>query len=120
MSRIMVVDDEEDLLSLYGEMIGIIGHEVTDASFNGEEAIIKFREMLEKPDIVILDHRMPVRNGLETAKEILSLEPKQKILFVSADNSVRRSAFEIGIVDFIDKPFTLKTFRDSVERMIKE
>ena len=48
MSRIMVVDDEEDLLSLYGEMIGIIGHEVTDASFNGEEAIIKFREMLEK------------------------------------------------------------------------
>ena len=41
-----------------------------------------------KPDLIILDYHMPIKNGLDAAKEILEINPKQKIIFISADESM--------------------------------
>jgi response regulator of citrate/malate metabolism len=51
-----------------------------------------------------MDHRMPVKNGLETTKDILTINPNCNIIFISADYSVIDKALEMGAVDFLKKP----------------
>jgi DNA-binding NtrC family response regulator len=119
MARIMVVDDEDELLSLYSEMLTLFGHEIVAAVVNGEEALEAYRSMDKKPDLIILDHRMPVRNGLETAMEILGMDPDEKIIFISADSTIRDKALEIGVLDFLEKPFMLSKLKDTIEAIIK-
>jgi two-component system, chemotaxis family, chemotaxis protein CheY len=120
MARIMLVEDEEELLSLYSELMELFGHEIIASVSNGDEAIHAYADMEKKPDLIILDHRMPVRNGLETAMEILSQDPDEKIIFVSADSSVREAALEIGVLDFLEKPFVLQKLQDSLNRILGE
>lgn len=118
MARIMVVEDEEELLSLYSEMMEIFGYEIVAAATNGEEALKAYESMTEKPDLIILDHRMPVRNGLETAVEILKKDPDQKIVFVSADSTVKKAAMDLGVIDFLEKPFVLQKLRECIENIL--
>ena len=118
MARIMVVEDEEELLSLYSEMMELFGHEIVAAATNGEEALHAYGSMSDKPDLIILDHRMPVRNGLETAIEILKKDPDQKIIFVSADATVRKAAMDIGVIDFLEKPFVLQKLKECMQSIL--
>jgi DNA-binding NtrC family response regulator len=120
MARIMIVEDEEELLSLYGELMELFGHEIVASVSNGEEALQAYNSMVKKPDLIILDHRMPVRNGLETAMDILGQDPDEKIIFVSADSTVRNAAMEIGVLDFLEKPFVLQKLKDSLQRVLGE
>ena len=119
MGQIMIVDDELELLSLYKEMIEIFGHEIVSSTTNGDEALKEYRKLDQKPDLIILDHRMPVRNGLETASEILNMDPEMKIIFVSADPSVRKAALDMGAIHFLEKPFVLKTLKDIIETSLR-
>lgn len=120
MAGVMIVDDEEDILSLYSEMMGVFGHEVLASATNGEEAVNRYRDLEKKPDLIIIDQQMPLKNGLDTATEILSMNPDEKIVFVSADSSVRKDALNIGVVEFLEKPFPLQAFRDMLNRYEKE
>jgi len=112
MARIFVVDDEVYLQDLYADLLGLVGHQIVDTAFNGEEAVLKFESMGQKPDLVIMDHRMPIKNGVEATKEILAMDPKSKVLFISADVSQENRVVEIGAVGFLEKPFPMdKLFR---------
>jgi CheY-like chemotaxis protein len=118
MAGIMIVDDERELLSLFSEMIRTFGHEIVATETNGERALTTYGDLKKRPDLVILDHRMPVRNGLETAMEMLNMDPDQKIIFISADSSVKSAALDLGVVDFLEKPFQLRSLRDSIQRAL--
>ena len=73
---------------------------------NGEEAIKMFRSFNEKPDIIILDYRMPIKNGLDTLKEILQIDHNSRIIFASADKTIKDEIYSNGAMGFLDKPFT--------------
>jgi DNA-binding NtrC family response regulator len=69
-------------------------------------------------DAVVLDYRMPKKDGMEVAKEILSIEPKQRILFASAyvlETLVDSVKNLEQIVELIQKPFELDPFVDLIE-----
>jgi two-component system chemotaxis response regulator CheY len=107
-----VVDDEVYLQDLYADLLGIVGHEIIDTAFNGEEAVLKYEAMEKKPDLIIMDHRMPIKNGMEATAEILQLNPKAKVLFISADVSQEARCQEAGAMGFLEKPFPMdKLFR---------
>ncbi len=57
-----------------------------------------------------MDHRMPIKNGIEAAKEILKLSPDIKIIFASADKSIRDTLKSMGIEHFFLKPFDIEVF----------
>ena len=118
MGKIMIADDEVELLSLYTEMFKIFGHDVISTVANGDEAIDTYEKMEERPDLIIIDHRMPIRNGLETAAEILKINPDEKIIFVSADLSVKSKALEMGAMRFIEKPDELQTQRRTIDEIL--
>ncbi len=52
-----------------------------------------------------MDHRMPIKNGIDTTKKILEMDKNSKIIFTSADNSIKDEALSLGAVAFIKKPF---------------
>lgn len=70
-----------------------------------------------EPDFILMDHRMPVKNGLEATKELLKSKPNLKIIFVSADISIKNKALEAGALDFIKKPFDLKTLFERLDKI---
>ncbi len=105
--KVFIVEDEYDLQFIYKQILTLKGFDVLDSAINGEEAVSKFRAVSEKPDIILMDHRMPLKNGIDASKEILLLDNKARIIFVSADGSVKEEALSIGATDFFNKPLDL-------------
>lgn len=103
-ARVFVVDDEDFIRDLYKDVFESAGLTVFSAS-NGDEAVNIFKTLKNAPDIIIMDHRMPGKDGIQTTKEILRINPSVPIIFSSADVSVREQALEAGACSFWAKPF---------------
>ncbi len=91
------------------------GYQVLNSANNGERAIQLYEAFPKKPDIILMDHRMPIKTGLETAKEILKINNNAKIIFTSADYSIKDKALSIGVSDFVEKPFVYEELIDKIE-----
>jgi two-component system chemotaxis response regulator CheY len=115
-ANILIVDDDVDIVNLFEQFLKLEGHKILAKAFNGEEAIDIFKHFQDEIDIVIMDHRMPLKNGLETTKEILNINSKSKIIFVSADYTIRNQAFEVGAIDFLEKPIDFDTLNIMIEK----
>jgi two-component system chemotaxis response regulator CheY len=116
MTSVLIVDDELFIVELYRDILQLRGYKVVGTAFDGEEAIRKYRSSDQKPDVIIMDHRMPVMNGVEATKEILRANPTQKVIFVSADVMVEKEARDAGAIEFLPKPFRMD---DLIEKMAK-
>ncbi len=86
---------------------------------DGEEAVIMFKAFLIKPKVILMDHRMPEKTGLEATEEILDLDKKVKIIFVSADVSIKEEALSIGAFSFWVKPFTIDQLIIEINKAIE-
>src|SRR5688572_13788101 len=104
-TRMLVADDEEDMRVLVRTVINRANHGLlVEAEVeNGIDAVEQWRQT--RPDVVLLDQRMPGLTGLEAAEQILEEHPSQTIVLFSAFlNDVIRSAAErIGIRACISK-----------------
>ena len=116
MTSVLIVDDELFIVELYRDILQLRGYKVVGTAFDGEEAIRRYNDTNEKPDIIIMDHRMPVMNGVEATKEIMRINPMQKVIFVSADVLVEKEAREAGATEFLPKPFRMD---DLIEKMTR-
>jgi two-component system chemotaxis response regulator CheY len=115
-TRIFVVEDEKAFVDVYQKIFDIINFEIADWAYSGEEAVSMFRNMKERPALIIMDHRLPKMNGVETMIEILRIDPDAKLLFVSADERARKLAMDNGAIDFIQKPFSLAQFISTITK----
>lgn len=82
----MIINDEEDILTLYTDYFSKKGHQViakyTDASDIRDDV------RMNTPDVFVIDYRLPgSKNGIEAAVEILTVLPTAPILFVTADEN---------------------------------
>ena len=121
--NILIVDDEPVLHELLKDIFELYGHDVVGSAYDGVEALRIYRTLVlsyKKPDVIIMDHRMPKKDGVETAVEMLEIDHSIKILFVSADESARQRALEIGAVDFIKKPFEISEILSAIEKLEEE
>ncbi|MFW9778836.1 MAG: response regulator [Candidatus Heimdallarchaeota archaeon] len=117
MARILLVDDERDLILIYTKLLLMEGHDVIGSAANGKEAVEKFAQLPIKPDIIVMDYRMPVQDGLVAMKEILKKNPEAKVLFVSAEKRVEKDALEAGAIGFFTKPTSIRTLLDEIDRI---
>ena len=105
--KILVVDDEPTIVRLMEFILARQGHEMIVA-VNGEEALEKIKT--QQPDLVLLDIMMPRIDGYEVA-QLLRADPKTAslpIIMLSAkaqDEDIRKGV-EIGVDEYITKPFT--------------
>ena len=120
MVNILIVEDDHSLRLLYEKALIFGGYNVIGSARDGEEAVKLYKEFKNKPDIILMDHRMPIKNGIEATKEILanSSEVKPKIIFASADNTIKEIALSIGAISFKDKPFTLEKLFNNIKKAL--
>ena len=118
LAKIFIVDDDQNLVFILKEFLRSINNHIIDCAFNGEEAIQKLKNFTEFPDLILMDHRMPVKNGIETSKVILGDYPQTKIIFLSADYTVREKALEIGAKAFVEKPFSFEKLKIIIEKVL--
>lgn len=114
MADIMIVDDEPAIQQLMAIILEDMGHKVIAQSPNGDDALKTYIGFEKKPDLMIVDHRMPIMSGVDLADRILKEFKDQKILFLSADESIKDRVDEMGVVGFLEKPADIGTIRNSV------
>jgi two-component system chemotaxis response regulator CheY len=112
------VEDESTIAMLYKELLEAYGFVVVDVAKNGEEAVHKYKNFKMKPDVVIMDHRMPIKSGIEATEEILEFDKNAKIIFASADKTVKEIALSIGALIFEEKPFDNTILIDDINKLI--
>ena len=128
--KILVAEDSESFSQLYKNSLERRGHKVY-LTKDGHDCIFKYMEELkryqdenqEKPpyDLVILDHKMPRRQGVQVAKEILELHPKQRILFVTGHvkDMMKGVKAMSEKIELIQKPFPTLAMIRQVEGLTR-
>lgn len=113
-SRILCVDDEEQILMLFQEIFKNTENEIYTAS-NGIDALIKVKKL--RPDIVLLDIAMPQMQGDEALPLIHEVDPNIAVIIVSGYASEReaRELLAQGAYDFLTKPIDMKYLCDVIE-----
>jgi len=120
MVKIFIVDDDQSLQRLYILILKDAGFEIIDTALNGKVAVEKFLSLKTKPDIILMDHRMPIKNGLDAMTEILQIDGHEKIIFASADITIKQKALSLGACEFLDKPFKMSKLLTIIRRVANE
>lgn len=111
MARVMVVDDEPAIQEVFQILFESLGHQVVLQSVNGVEAVELFQHADPRPEVIVMDQRMPHLDGISAARRIRALDPEVKFLFISADDSIVSEVREGRLGDFLQKPFRLDELR---------
>ncbi len=108
--RVLIVDDEEPARAILREFLADYPQFVVAGECaNGYEAVKAVAE--QKPDLVFLDIQMPKLDGFEVLD---LLDPKPKVVFVTAYDEYAIRAFEVHAVDYLLKPFTAARFGEVI------
>lgn len=114
-TTVLVIDDEASVLKMTQKLLHEFGYQTLTAQ-DGRQGL----EMAENNtcDIVLTDMKMPNLGGLETAQELIALDPDRPVIIMTAygDLDSARRALEIGIYDYLLKPFNTDDVKASLER----
>ncbi|MFW9970754.1 MAG: response regulator [Candidatus Odinarchaeota archaeon] len=118
MNKIFIVDDDDSILRLYKQFLESKGFDVIDNAQNGAEAIEKYLRFKIKPDLIIMDYHMPLKDGILATKEILKIDRNVKIVLISGDCTIKEEALIAGAIEFKKKPFGLQELYSFVSTLI--
>ncbi|MEM2761070.1 MAG: response regulator [Nitrososphaerales archaeon] len=122
--KIPIAEDERDIAQAYSIILRTRNHEVMVAH-DGEQCLKVYKDELNRVsmingrspfDVVVLDYRMPKKDGLEVAREILSMDPHQTIIFATAYGKENLSDVVKDLKQFVgllQKPFELALLVDA-------
>ncbi|NFO02671.1 response regulator transcription factor [Clostridium botulinum] len=115
--RILVADDDERILRLLSDYLEFNKFQVTTVT-DGEQAIEAFKN--EEYNLVILDVMMPVYDGWIVCKEIRKKSNVPIIMLTAKDSDLDQLfAFDIGVDDYVSKPFNIALLLARVKRLLK-
>jgi CheY-like chemotaxis protein len=122
MAKIMVVDDEPEMVSLIKKILEDGGHEVEPA-YSGQEALEKLESGI-KPDLILLDVMMPGLNGWEVSRRIKEREETKDIivamLTIKSEDEDKVTSLDEGLADWhISKPFKNEELLRTVNWLLK-
>ena len=118
MPSVFIAEDEDELRSLFKELLESKGYDVLGLVKNGQEVVDTVLTLPETPNLYILDQRMPQKSGFEASQEILKNNPDAKFLFMSGDDGLKNMLEGKDNMGLILKPFLLSTFLDAVKVML--
>jgi DNA-binding NtrC family response regulator len=115
--KVLIVDDDPDLLKLCSFHFNLLGLNVVGTANNGIEALEMLKDSIIKPDVIVMDYHMPKINGIETSKMILKIDSSYKIIMISAYQSIKKKALSSGIHEFIEKPFDFQKLAEKIKEL---
>lgn len=119
MARILIANDDADLLAICQEVLEDAGHTVWSVA-GGTYALEQAR--VRRPDVIVIDWQMPDMDGLAALRALRAMPETLSIpiLMMSGSRGVRESAQQAGVNDFLEKPFKTEELLDAVERLIDQ
>ena len=113
--KLLIANDETPARNRLKDLISDIeGVMVVAEAKNGKEAINLTIEI--SPDLMLLDIRMPLVDGLEAAKHARKLSPKPQIIFATAYDAYAIKAFELSAIDYFLKPIGLDRLQAAIQK----
>jgi len=116
--KIMIIEDEEDILTLYNDYLSSQGHQVINRYVSADSIMNDIER--DTPDVYLIDYRLPGnKNGIDVAIEILNKYPSASIVFITADEQLHRKISNNPVffgknTDVLLKPVRLDQIQRSV------
>lgn len=117
MKKILLVDDDIRILRLLTEELEEDGYTISTAS-NGKDALSLLTTESERPDLVILDLRMPKMDGLETMGFILKLKLNVPVIIFSAYSGYRNDTLAMAADAYVVKSFDLSELKARIHELV--
>lgn len=114
MIEVLLVDDDKYLQEMYSSIFPIQNINIVAQAYDGIQAIDVYSSLETKPDIVLMDQRMPRMDGIAATKYLLDMDPEAKVIFLSADDSLKSIALNSGASMFLSKPVSMQNLIDSI------
>ncbi len=113
---ILIADDEAPARNRLKDLLSDITNvSVIAEAKNGKEAVDL--AIQHKPDLMLLDIRMPLMDGLEAAEHAQKLIPKPHIIFTTAFDTYAIKAFDLNAIDYLLKPIRLERLQAAIEKV---
>ena len=113
--KILIADDEAPARNRLRDLLGEIENiSIVAEAKNGKEALDL--AATTKPDLMLLDIRMPLMDGLEAAQHAQKLEPRPNIIFTTAYDVYAIKAFDLNAIDYLLKPIRLERLQAAINK----
>jgi CheY-like chemotaxis protein len=117
MEKVLCVDDDPSLLSLYHDELVEEGYKVILAK-DGKEALLKFTK--EKPQVVVLDIRMPIMDGIETLIAMLGKDRQTPVILNTAYPQYRENFMTWGAEAYVIKSSDLTELKQKIQEALEK
>ena len=116
--RVLIADDEKNMRWVLDETLSKEGYEVTQAA-DGKEAMAAIEN--NPPDLMVLDHKMPVPDGMEVLRRIRAKGETFPIIMLTAHGNVQLAveAMKAGATEYLTKPFDLEELKLAIEKALR-
>jgi len=117
MAKILVIDDEQGIRNLLDTLLRRKGYDVVLAE-SGRKGLEVFRR--ERPDVVVLDLKMPGMDGLTVLQQVRSLNPSQPVIILTGVGTAEeeQQVRALGVTEYVEKEFSLHRLGDSLKRLL--
>ncbi|HQN64899.1 MAG TPA: LytTR family DNA-binding domain-containing protein [Methylophilus sp.] len=113
--QVLIADDEPPARNRLRDLLEEIPDiQIVAEAKNGKEAIEL--AVLHKPDVLLLDIRMPVMDGLEAAEHLQKLESKPFVIFTTAYDAHAIQAFDLNAIDYLLKPIRSERLQTAIQK----
>ncbi len=116
--KLLLVDDEDDFRKIISTTLSRRGFIITEA-IDGESALDAMQK--EKPDVVLLDLKMPGMSGIETLQKIREIEPLLPVIILTGhgDFDSAMAGIKLEVVDFIQKPVDVDQLGNRIKSLLE-
>ena len=119
-SKLLLVDDEKDFVIALAERLRLRNYDTRVAN-SGEAALSEIQK--ERPDIVLLDLKMPGMSGLETLKKIKAEDPSIEVVMltgsISIDGKSGKDGLKAGAAEYMVKPIEIESLVEKLKEIRK-
>jgi CheY-like chemotaxis protein len=117
MAKILVIDDEQGIRDLLDTLLRRKGYDVVLAA-SGQRGLEIFRR--ERPDVIVLDLKMPGMDGLMVLHQVRSHNPKQLVIILTGAGTpeAEQQVRALGVTEYVEKEFSLHRLGDSLNRLL--
>lgn len=117
MTKVLVIDDEQGIRDLLDVLLRRKGYDVILAA-NGQKGLELFRR--ERPDVIVLDLKMPGMDGLTVLQEVRRLDPRQLVIILTGAGTpdAEQQVRALGVTEYVEKEFSLHLLGDSLKRLL--
>ena len=117
MAKVLVIDDEPGIRDLLDTLLNRKGYDVILAD-SGQKGLEVFRRA--RPDVVVLDLKMPGMDGLTVLQQIRHLNPTQPVIILTGAGTPEseQQVRALGVTEYVEKQFSLHLLGDALKRLL--